>query len=68
MEKGVCHWCTKTGIISYTPLEINFQDPRMNICVENINAIFMTNKLIKIAKDLFACKECMSAYDLKSIE
>lgn len=68
MEKGVCSWCTKSGAISYTPLETNFQDPRMNICVENINARVMANKLIKIAEDIFACKECVSAYGLRPAE
>lgn len=68
MEKGVCSWCTKSGVISYIPLEANFQDPRMNICVENINVRVMANKLIKIAKDIFACKECVSAYCLRPTE
>jgi hypothetical protein len=68
MEKGVCSWCTKHGIISYTLMETNFQDPRMNIYVENINDRMMANKLIKIAKDIFACKECVSAYGLRPTE
>jgi hypothetical protein len=68
MEKGVCSWCTKRGIISYMPLETNFQDPRMNICVENMNAGVWANKLIKIAKGIFACKECVSAYGLRPTE
>lgn len=64
MEKGKCSWCTKPGIISYTLMETNFQDPRMNICIEDINVRIMTKKLIKIAKGIFACKECVSAYGL----
>ncbi len=68
MEKGICSWCTKTGIISYTPLETNFRDQRMEICVDDINTRIMAHKLIKITKGIFACKECMSAYGLKSTE
>lgn len=68
MEKGVCSWCTKPGIISYTPLEADFQDPRMNTCIEKINVSVMVNKLIKIAKGIFACKECVSAYGLRPAE
>lgn len=68
MEKGTCSWCTKSGTISYTPLETNFQDPRMNICVENINTRVMANKLIKIVNGVFACKECVSAYGLRPAE
>lgn len=68
MEKGECSWCTKPGVISYTPMETNFQDSRMNICVENINVSVMASKLVKIAKGIFACKECISAYGLRPVE
>lgn len=68
MEKGVCSWCAKPGIISYTPLETDFQDPRMNTCIEKINVSVMANKLIKIAKGIFACKECVSAYCIRPTE
>jgi hypothetical protein len=62
--KGKCSWCTKSGIISYTPLETNFQDPRMNECIKEINFRILANKLTKIAKGIFACKECVVAYNL----
>ena len=68
MEKGTCSWCTKPGIISFTLMETNFQDSRMNICIEDINARIIANKLTKIAKGIFACKECVSAYGLRPIE
>jgi len=67
MEKGVCSWCTKPGIISYVPMNTNFRGQRMKIgiCVEDLNAKIMAHKLIKIAKGVFACKECVSAYSLR---
>lgn len=68
MEKGICSWCTKSGVIYYSQLETNFQDPRMNECVRQINVSIMAKKLIEIAKGVFACKECLSAYNLKPIE
>ncbi len=40
----------------------------MNVCVENLNARIIANKLIEIAKGIFACKECVSAYGLRSTE
>ncbi len=68
MEKGICSWCAKSGVIYYSPLETNLQDPRMNECIQEINVRIMAKKLIKIAKGIFACKECLSAYNLRPIE
>lgn len=65
MEKGVCSWCKKSGIISFIPLEQNFKDSKMNIAIEQINNRVIATKLIKIAEGLFACKECVSSYGLK---
>jgi len=67
-ETGICSWCTKSGIISFTPLETNFKDPRMNVCAEKINVSIISKKLIKMAKGIFACRECVSAYNLRPIE
>lgn len=67
MEKGTCSWCTKSGIISYTPMETNFQDARINKSIEEVNLSIMANKLIKIAKGVFACKECVSSYSLRPV-
>ena len=68
MEKGTCSWCTKPGIIFYTPLETDFEDPRINECIERLNVRVMANKLIEIAKGIFACKECVSVYNLRIAE
>ena len=67
MEKGMCSWCAKSGIISYKPLETNFKDPRVNECIERLNISVMSNKLIKITKGIFACKECVSTYNLRIV-
>jgi hypothetical protein len=70
MEKGVCSWCAKPGIISYVPVDTNFRGQRMDIgiCVEDINARIMAHKLIKIEKGVFACKECVYKYGLRPTE
>ena len=68
MEKGVCSWCAKPGIISYVSVDTNFRGQKMNICVEDLNARIMAHKLIKIAKGVFACKECVSVYGLRPTE
>ena len=67
MEKGICSWCAKSGIMSYTPLE-TVKDSRVNECIKRLNIRIMANKLIKIAEGIFACKECISAYNLKIAE
>jgi hypothetical protein len=69
IEKGRCSWCTKTGIKSFIPLRTDtLQNVELNKSIEELNARMMTNKLIKIAEGLFACKECVSAYGLKPAE
>ena len=61
-EHGICRWCAKEGVISYTPLQS--LDSKMNKFIEETNVIMMNNKLIKIAEGIFACKECVKAYNL----
>lgn len=56
----------ESGIVNYIPLETNFQDYRVNESVDNLNSHFIENRLIKIAEGFYACKECVSAYNLKS--
>lgn len=68
MEKGICSWCAKPGIISYIPIKADFKDPRMNKHVEELTARIMANKLTKIDKGIFACKECVSVYNLRTAE
>ena len=69
IEKGTCSWCTKAGIISFMPLRTDFlQNVELNKSVEELNARMMANKLVKIAEGIFACKECVSPYNLRPAE
>lgn len=67
-ERGVCRWCMKPGIISCVPLKTDFEDPRMNRSVKELNARVLADKLIKIAEGVYACKECVSVYRLNIAE
>lgn len=67
-ERGVCRWCMKSGVISFVPLKTDFKDPRVNRYNKESNARAMTDKLIKIADGVYACRACVSAYRLKTTE
>lgn len=69
IEKGTCSWCTKAGITSFIPLRTDIlQNVELNKSIDELNTRIMANKLIKIAEGIFACKECVSAYNLRPTE